>query len=836
LLHIRPGIVSVSVLLLGSWFSWAQPPIPMENCVPCDVVFYVHCEGLDKSADSFRTTAVKEMLRDADVKAFGEALIGVLAHMIKERAPGLPLTAQDIRLLANCETAFAVLDVTGPLTEVALLVRPRGRAQEVRRLAERLLKAASADPKEPVSEEQVLGVRFRRRAGVCIAWVGDDLVVTRAAGAMRKILTTIWGRSPPIGRDARFRALSEKTRAHEAFLQVHFSVEHLTKQFVPTSRDPKRRRKMLNETGLVCFKAAQLVVAPEPPGIRSTLYVSTPAPRWGLPVLIPHGPLEETRMLLGVPQDVESFSMLRYDAAGAHDRLLVLLKLTNEEWLLENRVRYVRDLMGLDVRGDVLGALGDEVMIRSYGSDAAGSELSVASIPVKDPAVIWSWFGKLEKADKRWRREIAESLPEEGPFRSPFTFKTYRYKGIRIGRVHIADRPPYDYWFALHAGRLLVGWVPGAVEKAMDAPVVSPRPIFVDREFTKLRSRVAGSPTLLSYRSFQRGFAPKWDQVRFLGFITRFLTPRGHPVRRLSSSWPPANVLAPHLFGSIAAASWDKDGLKLESYGPAGGFLNPPVGVLPFAVMGWAGDWLVAGMLKQRWQRWQWLCRISVQQLALALRQYEGEQEGYPESLVTLLQRGYITTPWTFICPFTRKEPSKDLPKDLRKITKEQFEAFNCYVMLRDPPLRWRRSDSILVHDKAGNHPGGGRCCATIDAKVVCYDSEEAFQKAMAEERRRRREPVLKCRENLHEGEWPDDLDELVYEKYLPDRETLRCPRGASYTFVDPGNKGFQPTDIIVYEPSGMHIGGRNVLLFNQEVQWLSEDEFTKRKAKQKRE
>lgn len=86
------------------------------------------------------------------------------------------------------------------------------------------------------------------------------------------------------------------------------------------------------------------------------------------------------------------------------------------------------------------------------------------------------------------------------------------------------------------------------------------------------------------------------------------------------------------------------------------------------------------------------------------------------------------------------------------------------------------------------------------------------------------------------DGKWPKNLQVLVEKKYLT-QKSLQCPSvnphrpgvPVEYELVRTEGRNFAETDIIVYDHKDNHKDGRNVLLFNQQTQWLSEDDFKKR-------
>ena len=83
---------------------------------------------------------------------------------------------------------------------------------------------------------------------------------------------------------------------------------------------------------------------------------------------------------------------------------------------------------------------------------------------------------------------------------------------------------------------------------------------------------------------------------------------------------------------------------------------------------------------------------------------------------------------------------------------------------------------------------------------------------------------------NDNKDKFPADLETLVTKTYLPEDKMLICPadklrdsyiyRGAAITVAD------TPWMITVYEKSGNHEGGRNVLFLDGHVELVSEDRF----------
>ena len=92
---------------------------------------------------------------------------------------------------------------------------------------------------------------------------------------------------------------------------------------------------------------------------------------------------------------------------------------------------------------------------------------------------------------------------------------------------------------------------------------------------------------------------------------------------------------------------------------------------------------------------------------------------------------------------------------------------------------------------------------------------------------------------NDHDDRLPPDLKTLVDRKYLTNRKVLHCPSatpredGIDYVMVKTEGKNFADTDVLVYDRKGNHDEGRNVLLYNGQVIWLTEEEFKNRMGNQ---
>ena len=146
----------------------------------------------------------------------------------------------------------------------------------------------------------------------------------------------------------------------------------------------------------------------------------------------------------------------------------------------------------------------------------------------------------------------------------------------------------------------------------------------------------------------------------------------------------------------------------------------------------------------------------------------------------------------------------------------------------------------VLKHLTPRKH--GKRLVLQVDSTVADSIINDlvapSLLKARTQARRHACTSNLKCigmallmYSNDNKDKFPADLETLVNKKYLPP-QMLICPatkpkvsyiyRGASVTVAD------IPSLIMVYEKSGNHDGGRNVLFLDGHAEWVEEERFQK--------
>ena len=182
-----------------------------------------------------------------------------------------------------------------------------------------------------------------------------------------------------------FRRCRSKSQGH-TLMEFYAGVQALikrTKLFIPDAIE-----QAIDEVGLGNVGAIYLASAVNDGDSFDTAYLDAPLPRKGLLTLANGKPLSAATMRM-VPADALAFVGFRCDMAKAFDIVWGGFEMAaGEEMVAEAReaLSEIQDEIGLDIRDDILGALGEEMVI--YGAMPRELRLPkiVASIGVRDRA------------------------------------------------------------------------------------------------------------------------------------------------------------------------------------------------------------------------------------------------------------------------------------------------------------------------------------------------------------------------------------------------------------------------------------------------------------------
>ena len=752
--HVGRGGLVVLVVLAGAACGWAQEkPTPIEGYIPTGPILYVYYQGFAGAGKGFDATALRKIIAEDEVQAFGKELSRFLDEAMREHAGEFPLTWADIRMLLDCEMGFALLDVRAQVPQMVLIIRGDGHIDGVRALQDRLIARAMRDapPNQPVPEGDMDGIRYKQLGPFYLCWVGGDLVVTSGPGTLRRVVRTLKGLDPSLLQDARFKTVRAKTMGGKEFLMAHFSVETLIEQKTPEGVDAPPRPKWFKAVGADEIASLHLALAPDPPGVKTMLYVHAPRGRGGLLRILQTAPIDEKKALAGVSGDVADFVAARFSAAEAYDALERTLADLGEDGDFKRGVADFREKLGFDFRGDLLATLGDEVLIQSLGPGYLVVPEFFASVGVKDEAALRRHLEKLVTvlADELEKKAAAE--PPRGPVRRgpALDVEKLDYKGRQIVAMKFRMAPvPVTPSFVIHDGRLIVGLVPQTVRKALDLQQTPPpRPITESTLYAAVRAHLAPKCSVLAYAEFKQSFAGAWGGL--LTHLVQMLNGiPGLPPHSLATRFPSSSAIEPHLFATVQALSHDGEGFLFEGYGPLGGGIGPPGGGGgggSVASMGIMAGFLLPALAKAQGSARAAASMNNIRQIGLASIQYAGDHDDkFPPSFGVLLQKGYLTTTRVFFHPGSGRRAPPDFPGDFKNadLAKlNEIDQISDYVMVKDI-THAADADFIVLYERKAFFKGR-RTCFFNDGHTQSV-MEEHFQKLLEEQKKKMGEPVLR--------------------------------------------------------------------------------------------
>ena len=220
----------------------------------------------------------------------------------------------------------------------------------------------------------------------CYAFLDNLLLVSVGQGPIRKAINLSQRpEAKTLDKSAMFRRCRSKSQGH-TLMEFYAGVQALikrTKLFIPDAIE-----QAIDEVGLGNVGAIYLASAVNDGDSFDTAYLDAPLPRKGLLTLANGKPLSAATMRM-VPADALAFVGFRCDMAKAFDIVWGGFEMAaGEEMVAEAReaLSEIQDEIGLDIRDDILGALGEEMVI--YGAMPRELRLPkiVASIGVRDRA------------------------------------------------------------------------------------------------------------------------------------------------------------------------------------------------------------------------------------------------------------------------------------------------------------------------------------------------------------------------------------------------------------------------------------------------------------------
>jgi hypothetical protein len=463
-----------AVLLLPLWPAVVRAQEP-EQLLPGTTQLYWRWDGVTAHANTYAKSAVGKMLA-GDTGIF----LAKLYAMLQENA-GSVLTVEKLlegtppdqlqRLQSDAGEAAKLPGLIGdhgfilagevrtlePFTAQLTLIIPNvGDNNKPIYGALRLLVALS---KIKATEKKVMGRTVTVadfEEGIHLAWwqEGKHAVVIFGTDDPEKVAKEMAeAKGARLTAHPLFKRVKE-FKTYETTGRAFIDIAALVK--IAGSRDPKIK-KLLEDLGIDGLKSAVWYTGYEGEVSREVIELDAPGPRKGVLALL-NGKQFSMADVPPLPPDVASWSMTHFDAAAVWDLSIVALETIvaifdpDSVPEIQKSIKEINDALGLDLRKDLLGALGDKVVFYHSPTEGPMTLGQVVMIKVKDKE-------KLEGAIKQIVKVLAQKANGQ------VVFKKRTYHGVELREVYFKERGfPFVPTYAIHNDWLVISLFPQPVQ------------------------------------------------------------------------------------------------------------------------------------------------------------------------------------------------------------------------------------------------------------------------------------------------------------------------------------------------------------------------------------
>jgi hypothetical protein len=467
----RRLVTAFSVLLCAGTARAQDAP---EALLPATTQVYLRYDGVEAHRTAYEKTALAQMMR-GDTGAFFAGGFGDL-----QKTLGTLLTAQALltgtppdqlqKLQADAAEAAKALDFIGkhgliaafelrsleaPQMQFTLIVPDVGTKPDPLFGALRLLTTlARGDIKTKKLDGRT--VHSVSADPVHLAWwlEGRHAVVTAGTDIPEAALKRVTDRGPQRLTDHALFKRVRNFREFETSARAFVDAAALLK--VARTRG-KEVEKLLTDLGIDGLRGVTLCSGYDGPAARSVTEIDMPGPRRGLLRLAAGKPFSFADAP-PIPDDAAGWSMTHFDAGALYDVALPaleqVLRLTapDEAKQVGEVIKAFNEALGIDLRKDLLGALGDR--FATYSSPAEG------------PLTLGQTFLFTVRDEKKLQGAIETAI--KGLAKATgvdISLKKKTYRGAELREVHV-NVPGFIFipTYTIHKGWLVLSYYPQAVQ------------------------------------------------------------------------------------------------------------------------------------------------------------------------------------------------------------------------------------------------------------------------------------------------------------------------------------------------------------------------------------
>jgi hypothetical protein len=559
--------IAVLLFLLPAAGRAADPP---EHLLPATAQVYLRWDGVEAHRAAYEKTALGKTFQ-GDTGKFVASVFDQLQEflggaVVTELLKGTPpdklqkIQADAVKapkLLAALGKHGVILaaelrGVEPPDVRVTLIVPDAGDEAESFMAALRL---AASLAQQPIQERTIEGrTVFQPAKGpVSVAWwvEGKHVVITAGTAAPDAMIKALGGTGDRLSDTALFKRVAG-FRDFETGTRAFVDLAGLAKVAGARNKDVAR---LSTDLGGDAVKSLVLYSGFDGPVEHGLMELDFSGPRKGLLRLLDGKPFR-----LGdvppLPADTAGWTMTHFDPGVAYDEgvraaeTIVGLLSPNDLPKLKEGLKGLDDTLGVNLRQDLLGALGDQFVQCSSATDGPLFFGNTYLIKVKDPEKLQT---SLEQALKGVAKQTGRDISS----------KKRTYHGVTLHEIHVRQQgfiflPTY----AIHKGWLAVAYYPQPVQG------------FVLRANGELPAWKPDAPTREAFAKLPQEFTtvsvsdprPTVKQVLALAPLVGAAVDSSLPGSNFDVGLlPNGHEATRHLFPNVTVVTTGKDSLRLES-------------------------------------------------------------------------------------------------------------------------------------------------------------------------------------------------------------------------------------------------------------------------------
>jgi len=478
----------------------------------------------------------------------------------------------------------------------------------------------------------------RKGPEVAYGYLGNVLFVAVGDAAARALVQLPAGKG--LTADKKFAACLKSVGGKDVQLAYYVDVSALVKRieaFTPPGEPAEDARKVVAALGLDKASAVAGAMRVVDRSLYAKARIFTPAPHRGLLMPLAGTPLAETD-LAAVPADADLLAAVKLSPEAAYAELRRAVKAINpnvDEQMAKD-LGNIEEEIGLSLRRDVLGSLGDTWVLSSAASQGGFLTGTLLTVSVKDAAKLSAAIKKIEAKLQPPAQPEPPRPPAEQPAPRRRRASGPRVETLQSGQVEIhylalpsrrSPLPVAPAW-AVHKNKLYLAPYPQVIQAAV-AEGGPRKPITQDAGFRRARGRITGKCSVLCYSNPPK-IARQVYPWALIGWTLGANAISGEADVPVKPGWLPAiSSIEKYLSPQVCGVSADAEGISFESYGAlpspilaAGLILNPvPVRLIQPAIHRLRGQARTVGLMTE------------LRQVSMALMMYRLDHGRMPDSL-----------------------------------------------------------------------------------------------------------------------------------------------------------------------------------------------------------